>query len=256
MATSPQLRIEAVSKRFGGIEAVRNCSFEVAGGSITGVIGPNGAGKSTVFNLISGIEAPDAGTITFEGRTIQGWPSYRIARLGLARTFQIPRELRGLSVLENLMLVPRGQFGERLVALAAFGRRVRREEAAIEAKARSVLATVELSKQAEIAAGQLSGGQKKLLELARCLMTEPKLILLDEPTAGVNPRLIEELMATLRRVHQSGVTLAIIEHNMNVVMRFCEHLVVLERGSVLMDGPPDVVRNDHRVLEAYLGAEA
>ena len=249
------LEVRSLSKRFGGMQAVKDCSLRIAADSITGLIGPNGAGKSTVFTLISGFLRPDAGEIVFAGRRIDGLPPHRVARLGLVRTFQTPRELRELSVLENLMMVPRPQFGESLTGVLLFGsRRVKREEREIEQQALDVLRTVGLEHQARRRAADLSGGQKKLLEIARCMMCRPKLALLDEPTAGVNPSLINDLVEMIRLLHASGVTIVIIEHNMNVVMRLCEHVIVLDRGEVMCEGTPEQIQRDERVLAAYLGS--
>jgi len=247
------LLVEGLRKQYGGLQAVDDCTFSVAAASITGIIGPNGAGKSTVFNLISGIEQTDAGRIVFNGRQIQGIAAHRIARLGLVRSFQTPRELRNMTVLDNIMFVPARQFGERMVSIFTRGHRVAAEERVISARAMAVLEQVELADQALTLAVMLSGGQKKLLELARCLMANPRLILLDEPTAGVNPRLIDDLMGVVKRIHAQGMTLVIIEHNMNVVMSLCDHVIVLDRGRVLCAGTPREVHSDPRVLEAYLG---
>lgn len=249
------LEVRSLSKRFGGMQAVNGCSLRIAAGSITGLIGPNGAGKSTVFTLISGFLRPDAGEILFDGHRIEGLPAHRVARLGLVRTFQTPRELRDLSVLENLMMVPRPQFGESLAGVMLLGsRRVRREEQEIEQRALEVLRTVGLDHQARRRAADLSGGQKKLLEIARCMMCQPRLALLDEPTAGVNPSLINDLVEMIRLLHAGGVTIVIIEHNMNVVMRLCEHVIVLDRGEVMCEGTPEQIQRDERVLAAYLGS--
>ena len=250
---SDALRVEDLTKGFGGNRAVDGCSLEIEPHRITGLIGPNGAGKSTVFNLVGGQLRPDRGRIAWSGRQIAGCRPDQIARLGIGRTFQIPREFAALTVIENLMVVPHGQFGEGLGSLATAGRRVRREEAALRERALGVLEYVELADKADDPAGGLSGGQKKLLELARCLMGEPRLVLLDEPTAGVNPRLIGDLLGVLRRLNADGITLAIIEHNMNVVMTLCDRIIVLDGGRTLMTGTPEEVRNDPRVLEAYLG---
>ncbi|MBN9076781.1 MAG: ABC transporter ATP-binding protein [Rhizobiales bacterium 65-79] len=247
------LEIAGLNRRFGGLQAIDRCEFSVRKGSITGLIGPNGAGKSTLFNIVSGFLKPDSGEVRFEGRRIDGMAPHAVARLGLRRTFQIPRELKRMSVLENLMLVPEGQFGDRILSVVLPDARVREEERANAAAAREVLQMVGLETKADAPAALLSGGQKKLLELARCLMSRPRLMLLDEPTAGVNPTLIRDLMDVMRQVHASGITLLIIEHNMNVVMELCERIVVLDRGHVIAAGTPSEIQENRQVLDAYLG---
>lgn len=250
---SSLLEIADLNKRFGGLQAVDRCDLSVREGSITGLIGPNGAGKTTLFSIISGFTRADSGQIRFGGQRIDGLGAYEVARRGLRRTFQIPRELKEMSVLENLMLVPEDQFGDRILSVLLPGARVRREEQANEAAAREVLETVGLADKSDIPAARLSGGQKKLLELARCLMSRPRLMLLDEPTAGVNPTLIRHLMKVMQNVHASGITLLIIEHNMNVVMELCERVVVLDRGHVIAAGTPTEIQQNKQVLDAYLG---
>ena len=250
---APLLQVENLTRRFGGNVAVSDCTFSVWKGEIVGLIGPNGAGKSTLFNLIAGEIHPDTGSIRFSATPIENLAPWRVARLGIRRTFQIPRPLSGLSVLENLLLVPTAQFGERLDAVFHGRGRVREQEQRNADKAHEVLELLELEDLASQPARSLSGGQKKLLELGRCLMAEPRLVLLDEPTAGVNPRLINDLMKALHRIHDLGVTIVVIEHNMNVVMSLSDRIVVLDQGSVLMEGTPPRVREDARVLEAYLG---
>jgi ABC-type branched-subunit amino acid transport system ATPase component len=252
----PILSVSKLSKRFGGVNAIDNCSFAVDRETITGIIGPNGAGKSTLFNLVGGQLRPDAGSILFDGERIEGRTPHYIARRGLSRTFQIPRELKRMTVLQNLMLVPAGQAGERVGAVFLQGRRIANEERRIEAQARVTLELVGLIDKADTEAELLSGGQKKLLELARCLMSDPKLILLDEPTAGVNPTLIRQLMETMRRVHARAITLVVIEHNMNVIMNLCGRVIVLDRGRPIADGSPDAIQKNPLVLEAYLGGAA
>jgi neutral amino acid transport system ATP-binding protein len=247
------LEIAGLNRRFGGLQAIDRCEFSVRKGSITGLIGPNGAGKSTLFNIVSGFLKPDSGEVRFEGRRIDGMAPHAVARLGLRRTFQIPRELKRMSVLENLMLVPEGQFGDRILSVVLPDARVREEERANAAAAREVLQMVGLETKADAPAALLSGGQKKLLELARCLMSRPRLMLLDEPTAGVNPTLIRDLMDVMRQVHASGITLLIIEHNMNVVMELCERIAVLDRGHVIAAGTPSEIQENRQVLDAYLG---
>ncbi len=247
------LDIKGLNRRFGGLQAVDRCDISVKTGSITGLVGPNGAGKSTVFNMVSGFTAPDSGEIHFDGRRIDDMSAHGIARLGLRRTFQIPRELKRMSVLENLMLVPENQFGDRILPLVLPGSRVRLEEKANAEAAREILQTIGLGEKAEHPAALLSGGQKKLLELGRCLMSQPKLMLLDEPTAGVNPTLIRHLMKVMQKLHASGITLLIIEHNMNVIMELCERVIVLDRGHVIATGTPSEIQQNKQVLDAYLG---
>ncbi|RAZ84777.1 ABC transporter ATP-binding protein [Mesorhizobium hawassense] len=247
------LEIKCLSRRFGGLQAVNKCEFSVRAHSITGLVGPNGAGKSTLFNLVSGFVRPDSGEIRFAGERIDTLSAHSVARLGLRRTFQIPRELKQMTVLENLLLVPENQFGDRIVSVLSQGKRVREEEGKNLQIARGVLEMVGLSEKATHQAALLSGGQKKLLELARCLMAKPKLLLLDEPTAGVNPTLIRHLMSVLRRVNESGVTLLIIEHNMTVIMELCERVIVMDRGQVIAAGSPSAIQSNKQVLEAYLG---
>jgi len=251
--TVPLLQLEGVTRYFGGNAAVSACTFSVRPHEIVGLIGPNGAGKSTVFNLIAGELHPDTGTIRFDTKPIQQHSPNRIARLGIRRTFQIPRPLAALTVLDNLLLVPENQFGERLDAIFRGRRRVRHEEARHAERARQILELLELEALASHPARSLSGGQKKLLELGRCLMADPRLVLLDEPTAGVNPRLINDLMKALHRIHELGVTILVVEHNMNVVMSLSDRIVVMDRGSVLVEGTPEQVQQDQRVLDAYLG---
>ncbi|MCV9999320.1 ABC transporter ATP-binding protein [Pararhizobium sp. YC-54] len=247
------LEIKALSRSFGGLKAVSGCDFSVREGSITGLVGPNGAGKSTLFNLVSGFVKADSGQVVFRGDRIESLAGHDVARLGLRRTFQIPRELKNMTVIENLLLVPAGQTGDRLVSVIFPGWKVKAEERKLVETAREVLATVGLSEKAGHLAVRLSGGQKKLLELARCLMAKPKMLLLDEPTAGVNPTLIRHLMSVLRKVHESGVTLLIIEHNMTVIMELCERVIVMDRGRVIAAGTPSEIQSNEEVLDAYLG---
>ena len=247
------LSVRGISKEFGGIQAVNACSFEVEEGSITGLIGPNGAGKTTLFNIISGFVRPDAGEVWFDSRRIDGLPAHQIARLGLVRTFQIPRELKGMTVLENLMLVARAQLGERLWnAWLALGK-VRRQEEAIRAKAEEVLEFLELGRLAHEYAGNLSVGQKKLLELGRGLMADPKMFLLDEPAAGVNPSLMRRIVEYVKELRRRGTTFLLIEHDLDLVMNVCDKVVVMNQGAYLAEGSPEEVRREPAVLEAYMG---
>ncbi len=240
--------------RFGGFYAVDNCSFRVETGSITGLIGPNGAGKTTVFNMIAGALRPSGGSVRFNGRDVTGFAPHELFRLGIVRTFQIPHEFAKLTVTENLMTVPPGQPGERLRANWANRRRVRGHEAEIRERAQWVLDFLELNHLRDERAGNLSGGQKKLLELGRTMMTEAKLVLLDEPAAGVNRTLLKKLIGNIRRLNaELGYTFCVIEHDMDMIADLCDPVICMAQGSVLTQGSFAEVRADPRVLEAYLG---
>ncbi len=250
----PILQVRNVVKDFGGVRAVDHCTLDVMPGTITGLIGPNGAGKTTLFNLVSGALRPTSGQILLDGQPIGGLRPHQTFALGLMRTFQIPRELRRMTVLENLMLAPAGQSGERLWSSWLTPWKVAREERQIQDQAFDVLELVNLSHLANEFAGNLSGGQKKLLELARTLMAEPKMVLLDEPGAGINRTLLRDLSANILRASvERDVTFLIIEHDMRFVMTMCDPVIVMANGAVIAEGPPPVVQRDSRVLEAYLG---
>ncbi|SDR59836.1 branched-chain amino acid transport system ATP-binding protein [Rhizobiales bacterium GAS191] len=247
------MQVEKAARRFGELRAVDSVSLRVESGTMTGLIGPNGAGKSTLFGLIAGALRPDAGEIRFEGQRIDGLSPDRIFRAGLARTFQIPRPFPQMTVLENVMLVPSGQSGERFWNnWISFGA-VQAQEHLARARAMEVLGFTGLAAKCNELAGQLSGGQQKLLELARVLMIEPRLILLDEPAAGVNPALLETLIEKIAALNARGMTFLIIEHNMDMVMQLCSPIVVMAQGKVIFAGEPDAARADARVLDAYLG---
>jgi len=247
------LEVMDLEKNFGGIKAVDGCSLKVEQGSITGLIGPNGAGKTTLFNLITGFYAPDAGKIWFNGEIISGLSPHKIARRALTRTFQIPRELREMTVLENLMVVPENQIGERIWNSFFRPGVVRRQEREIRDEALGVLEFVELIDLANEYAKNLSSGQKKLLELARTLMAEPKMILLDEPGAGVNPTLMRKLTRNIENLRQRGKTFFLIEHDMDLIMNLCDTVIVMNKGRQLAEGTPDEIKKNESVLEAYLG---
>jgi neutral amino acid transport system ATP-binding protein len=240
------LELTEVTRRFGGVTAVDHCSFSVAAGSLTGLIGPNGAGKTTVFNLISGFVKPDSGDITLSGKTLGRLRPHQITRLGLSRTFQITRELKEMTVLENVVVHARTR-GLRDLWQRAI-------PAAERARAMELLEVVGLTRFAEAPARGLSFGQKKLLELAAALMAEPEIILLDEPAAGVNPALLDALVGYIENINRAGVTFVIVEHNMDLVMSLCDPIIVMAHGKVLSHGPRDQIQNDPRVLEAYLGS--
>ncbi|MEA3345857.1 MAG: ABC transporter ATP-binding protein [Chloroflexota bacterium] len=250
------LRTERVSKAFGGLMAVNDLSLEVTPQTITGLIGPNAAGKTTLFNLISGMYEPDAGAIYFNRERIDALPPHRISHKGICRTFQITRELKLMTVLENLMLVPSGQDGESLLNTWFRPWRVRAQERELKEKALEVLRFVDLIDLKDEYAGNLSAGQKKLLELARTMMADPQLILLDEPGAGVNPTLLKRLVKYIQRLaFEQGVTIFLIEHDMDLVMNICDPVIVMNSGEKLAEGPPDAIRRDPQVLEAYLGGQ-
>jgi branched-chain amino acid transport system ATP-binding protein len=254
--TAPILEVEDVTKAFDGVRAVNRCNLSVRRGTITGLIGPNGAGKTTLFNLITGFLKPTAGHILFRGERIDGLPPHRIFHRGIVRTFQIPRELKTMTVLENLMLVPPDQAGEQIWNPWLFAFRVSRQERRIYEKALEVLEFVDLIHLRDEYAANLSGGQKKLLELARTLMCDPEMILLDEPGAGVNRVLMRKLVEnieTLRR--EVGITFFVIEHDMDLVTRLCNPVIVMSQGERLAEGSPEEIKQDERVLEAYLGGQ-
>ncbi len=248
------LEVDDLVMTYGGFRAVDGCSLAVREGTITGLIGPNGAGKTTLFNLIAGAFPPTAGRIRYLGKDITGLSTDRRFHRGLVRTFQIPHEFHRLTALENLMMVPPGQTGEGLAANWFAVGRVREGEAGVRRRALDTLAFLELSHVADERAGNLSGGQKKLLELGRTMMTDAKLVLLDEPAAGVNRTLLrklEEKIAILNR--ERGYTFILIEHDMEMIEKLCDPVICMAEGRVLIQGDFATVRSDPRVLEAYLG---
>jgi ABC-type branched-subunit amino acid transport system ATPase component len=250
------LQASRVVKSFGGFQALAGCSLEIARQSITGIIGPNGAGKSTLFNVLGGLLAPESGDVTFEGRSILSLRPDERARIGLVRTFQISRELGELTVLENMLLASPQQSGESVWRALFTPARVRAQERAAAAKARALLDQVDLWPLANEQAKNLSGGQKKLLEISRALMLEPKIILLDEPTAGVSPVMTEALARTILKLRSQGLTFAIIEHDMDVIAQLCAPIFVLAEGRTLMRGTFREVANNGDVMSAYLGKAA
>jgi neutral amino acid transport system ATP-binding protein len=245
-----RLEVRDVAHAFGGVRAVDGATFDVQAGSITGLIGPNGAGKSTLFNCISGFLRTRSGHVSMDGRRIDRLPPHRIARGGLVRTFQTPRALLRMTVAENVLLAAPRHPGEHL---GRRGGRAREREA--QARASELLALVGLDSHARALAGTLSGGQRKLLDLIRALMTEPRLLLLDEPMAGVSPTLRVELLQHIRDLRdRDGITLLIVEHDLDFVMGASDRVVVMNDGRVIAHGTPDEVRGDERVVDAYLGA--
>jgi neutral amino acid transport system ATP-binding protein len=251
------LRVDGLRKKFGGIVAVDGASFQVEKGTLTGLIGPNGAGKSTTFNCITGVHEPTAGEVHFEGVDITGLAPNQVANRGLVRTFQIARELEEMTVLENMLLAPKGQRGEALWrSLMPFtrGSVIEQEEGILE-DCWDMLEFFEIDHLAHEYAGNLSGGQRKLLELARALLTEPTMLLLDEPFAGVNPSLEERLLEHIHELREDGYTFLIVEHDMDLIMQNCEHVIVMHQGTVLTEGTPAEVKSNEQVVEAYLGGE-
>jgi neutral amino acid transport system ATP-binding protein len=254
---APILVIEEVRKRFGGLMAVNGASFDVASRSITALIGPNGAGKTTLFNVISGFYPPDEGRIEFRGHRIDGRRPHEIARHGLVRTFQLTKALTHMTVLDNVMLAGPAQPGEHFWRLFVQPRNVRRHDRELRAIAMELLRFVKLDTHAGAYAGALSGGQRKLLEFARALMASPHMVMLDEPTAGVNPTLARQLLRHMMQMRDDvGTTFLLIEHDMEIVMTVSDRVVVMSEGRVIADGPPDAVRRKPAVLDAYLGTNA
>jgi branched-chain amino acid transport system ATP-binding protein len=250
------LEVKNAMKAFGGLQAIYDCSLQVQEGSITGLIGPNGAGKTTLFNLITGFFRPDSGEIYFKGERIDGLSPNQIFHRKIYRTFQITREFAQMTVIENLMLVPAQQAGERIWNTWIRPATVRKQEKAIKEKALQVLEFVELIELRDEYAGSLSGGQKKLLELARSMMAEPEMVLLDEPGAGVNPTLMRKLVDNIRKLcQQVGITFFLIEHDMNLVMNLCHPVIVMSEGQKLAEGSPEEIKANEQVLAAYLGGQ-
>jgi branched-chain amino acid transport system ATP-binding protein len=249
----PILVADAIIRRFGGLLAVDVAHLEVQRSSITALIGPNGAGKTTLFNLLTGFDRPEAGAWRFDGRVVSGLPPYRVARRGMVRTFQLTKALAKLTVLDNMRLAAPRQRGESLWAAAA-APLWRGQETAVTARAMVLLRRFNLEKVAHDFAGTLSGGQRKLLEMARALMTEPRMVMLDEPMAGVNPALAQTLLDHVRGLRDEGMTVVFVEHDMDVVRHIADWAVVMAAGSIVAEGPPAVVMADERVIDAYLGS--
>jgi branched-chain amino acid transport system ATP-binding protein len=247
------LDVRNLAKNFGGLRAVDDCSFSVAAGSITALIGPNGAGKTTVFNLISGLLHPDGGEIRFRGERVDGLRPHGVSQRGITRTFQIPRELERLTVLENVLLYGKRQSGERLGAALFTRPRFWREERTLVRRAEEILGLVQLAELSQEYAAHLSGGHKKLLELARVLMADPELVLLDEPGAGVNPALMTRLVEAIQTDNRRGRTFLVIEHDMDLVMTLSHHVIVMSQGRRLAEGPFEEIRRNDDVLEHYFG---
>jgi branched-chain amino acid transport system ATP-binding protein len=249
----PILVADGIVKTFGGLRAVAVSKLEVQRGAITALIGPNGAGKTTLFNLLTGFQKPDAGTWRFDGRPLAGQPAYRVARAGMVRTFQLTKSLTLLTVLENLKLGATQQSGERF--FAAMARPLWwAQEGEIEKRAEELLGRFRMDAMRDEFAGTLSGGQRKLLELARALMVRPAMLMLDEPTAGVNPALTQSLLGHITHLRDEGVTILFVEHDMDVVMGISDWVVCMAQGQVIAEGPPASIGSNQAVVDAYLGA--
>mgnify|MGYP000277158776 CR=1 FL=1 len=253
---SPVLQIENLRKSFGGLTVADDVTLSVERGTITGLIGPNGAGKSTLFNLISGFYEPDGGRVTVAGTDVTGMAPHRVADHGLIRTFQTPRKLEGMTVREAMLVGPQDQPGESFHKLFTAPSAVGEAESTNLADVERILADFEIDHLATQPATSISGGQMKLVELARAMLADPDVLLLDEPVAGVNPTLANDLRDQIRRLHDQGTTFFIIEHDMDFLMDLADPVVVLHQGRVLAEGSPEAIRSDDAVVEAYLGGGA
>jgi branched-chain amino acid transport system ATP-binding protein len=250
------LKTEHITKHFGGVYAVNDCSLEVKRGSITGLIGPNGAGKTTLFNVITGFHKPDAGKVYFKSEDITGFDPHLVFKKRLFRTFQITRDYKEMSVLENLLLIPERQIGEKLWNALFRGKESRMQQNGFVQKALEILDFIELVEKKDIPAKYLSGGEKKLLEIGRMMMVELEMVLLDEPGAGVPPLLQNKIMDYIRTLsREHGITLLIVEHDMDIIMNICDTIIVMSDGTTLAQGTPEEIRTDKVVIEAYLGKE-
>jgi neutral amino acid transport system ATP-binding protein len=250
----PILTVDGVTRRFGGLKAVDVEHLQIQRGLITGLIGPNGAGKTTFFNLMTGFDRPNAGSWSFDGVDVSGKSAYKVARLGMVRTFQLTKSLTRLSVLENMKLAAVGQKGERFLP-SLLGPLWRQQEEEIEERALELLARFKLDAKKDDFAGVLSGGQRKLLEMARALMTEPKLVMLDEPMAGVNPALTQSLLGHVKGLREMGMTVVFVEHDMDVVMDISDWVVCMAEGRIIAEGPPQSIGKNRAVIDAYLGGQ-
>jgi len=251
------LEADGVVKRFGGIRAVNGATMDVREGSITALIGPNGAGKTTFFNVLTGFYKPDGGRIDFAGESVTGHSPHSIARRGMVRTFQITKALAAMPVIDNMMLAAPDQPGEKLRNIFFSPASSRKRESELRDEGLELLEVFNLQTKADDYAGTLSGGQRKLLELARALMARPKLLMLDEPMAGINPTLGRRLLDHMQRLRrEEGVTFLFIEHDMEVVMNHADRVIVMAEGKVIADGEPHAVRSDKAVIDAYLGGAA
>jgi branched-chain amino acid transport system ATP-binding protein len=249
----PILIADKITRQFGGLTAVNVDHVEIQRGSITALIGPNGAGKTTFFNLLTGYDSPNSGTWSFNGKALNGIPPHKVARLGMVRTFQLTKALYRLTVIENMLLGARAQKGES-VLLSVFPWIWRSQEAAIRVKATSILTNFKLLEKQDDFAAALSGGQRKLLEMARALMVEPEMVMLDEPMAGVNPALKQSLLEHIKELRNEGKTVLFVEHDMDMVHEISDWVIVMAQGQIIAEGTPATVMSNAQVIEAYLGA--
>ena len=250
------LEVRALSKSFGGVQAVRDCTFAVPERKVTGLIGPNGAGKSTAIDLITGFKMPDTGVVRFAGREIQGWPPHRVSRMGLIRTFQLPKEWPGLTVMENMLLAAPENGRDTIWRALLAGEQLRMAEYEDRARARAILEEFGLLALRDELAGTLSGGQKRLLEFARIAIARPRMVILDEPMGGVNPVLGSRMGDAIASLVATGVTVMIVEHNLPFIERCCDTVVVMALGAVIATGPFSSLRSNRAVIDAYLGEVA
>ena len=248
----PILVADDVVRSFGGLTAVDVAHVEVQRGAITALIGPNGAGKTTFFNLLTGFDTPSSGTWLFNGRDLAGVPAYRVARMGMIRTFQLTKALSKMTVIENMRLGATGQRGEKLLS-SILGFLWSAQERQVTAKAEELLDRFNMLQKKDDFAGSLSGGQRKLLEMARALMTDPEMVMLDEPMAGVNPALTQSLLQHIKDLREQGMTVLFVEHDMDMVRDISDWVIVMAQGKVIAEGPPDEVMRDEAVIVAYLG---
>jgi ABC-type branched-subunit amino acid transport system ATPase component len=248
------LRVDQLTKDFDNLRAVDHCSFEVSQGLVFGLIGPNGSGKTTVFNLVTGFLQPTAGRIYFQGREITGLRPHQIGQLGIIRTFQLVRAFNRMTVMENLLMAPKNQAGENCLLGVLRTAKVRRQEQEAIQRAADLLALVGLEKVADEYCGNLSYAEQKMVEITRALMTDPQLILLDEPASGINPTLVNQILDYIRRLRdEQGKTFLVVEHDMRVIMNLCDRIAVLNYGQKIAEGTPAEISADSRVIDAYLG---
>ena len=248
------LNVQNIVKRFGGLVALNDCTIDINKGSITGIIGPNGSGKSTLFNVITGQLKPESGSVFYDGQNITGLESYQLFELGMLRTFQIAHEFTNMTVIENLMVVPGQQAGENLLYSLVNRKKIQEEDEVIKQKANEVLEFLKIDHLRNELAGNLSGGQKKLLELARTMMVDAKIVFLDEVGAGVHKTLLKDIANSIERLNkEKGYTFCMIEHDFELISRLCDPIIVLAEGSVLFKGTSSEIRSNDQVIESYLG---